>query len=222
MFATADRQRLYLTTWECNVLKIFGLLAKLVEDAGGRVKRPAHTAVISNRTIDSERMGCQRRIEDLLRISEEHGHNALRDCAIAETRARLDYLSTMDNAETEVYGQSWINFVLDGKKYYVSVDDNPFFDYDYIKTPLNGDGTYSADASVDTLDRSWAGDCLFNYGCTDEQRFDAAKKLFDILRAANDTPVILGHRRIRVQNMYDRRYHYETIYDKPRVSKVDF
>lgn len=222
MFATADKQRLYLTTWECNVLRVFGILAKLVEEAGGRVKQPAHTAVISNRTLDSERMGCQRRLEDLTRISEERGHSDSRDRAIAETGARLDYLSSLDNSETEVYGQSWINFILDGKKYYASVDDNPFFDYNYIKTPLKDDGTYSADASVDTLDRSWAGDCLFRYGCTDGQRLDAAKQLFDLLRAAVDTPIILGQRRIRVQNMYDRRYHYEIIYDKPRVSRIDF
>ena len=112
MFATADRQRLYLTTWECNVLKIFGLLAKLVEEAGGRVKPPTHTAVISNRNLDSERAGCQRRLEDLIRMSEERCPNAARDRAIAETRARLDYLLSVDNAETEVYGQSWIGWAL--------------------------------------------------------------------------------------------------------------
>lgn len=222
MFATADRQRLYLTSWECNVLKIFELLTKLVEDAGGRVKQPAHTAVISNRTLDSEILSCQKRLEKLNCMTKECGSSELRDRAIAETQARLTYLSSLDNAGVEVYGQSWINFVLDGKKYYASVDDNPFFDYSYIKTPVSEDGTYSADASVETIDRSWAGDCLFRYECTDEQRLDAAEKLFDILRRADDTPIILGQKRIRVQNIYDRCYHYETIYDKPRVSRVDF
>lgn len=221
MFATVDRQRLYLTTWCCNALRVFGILADIVEKSGGRVK-PAHTAVITDRVLENDIFNCRKRLDELTAFAQAHGPNTARDAAIADYRKRLDRLSSIDNSEREVYGQSWITFVLNGKKYYVSVDDNPLFGFMYIKTPVSPDGTYSADASADTLDGSWAEDCLLDYDCTDAQRRKAARMLFDTLRAADDTPIIRDKKRIRVQNRYDWGCHYETIYDKPRISRIDF
>ena len=77
-----------------------------------------------------------------------------------------------------IYGQSWINFILDDMYYHISLNDNPFLDMNIIKTPVV-DGKRLVNVYARELDRSWMYDCLFRV-TNDEDAKEIANQLFNI------------------------------------------
>ena len=222
MFVTSSGQRLYLTTWCFNAVRVMGELASIVTEAGGRVK-PVKAAIVSDRSLSSELHKCRERLEKLREVERTSKRpNPARTSAILNLKSRVEYLESLDNSPIEVYGQSWINFVLDNKKYYFSIDDNMFMDLTYSKIPLNPDGTYNGDYCIDAFRRDWMGDFMFSYCCPKETVRTAAQRVFDALLAASDSRVRVETHRVRVPNRYNSGFHYEMVPDKPRISRIDF
>ena len=221
MFVTQDGHRLYLDNWGYNALLILGELKSLVELRGGRVK-PAKTAIISNRSVESNIMDYKGRIKSLEDTNATAGYSEKRAAVIADLSGRVAELELFDNNPIPAYGQSWINFILDGKVYYLSLDNNPFFEFHYIKTPLRDDGTYSKDASVTESDKSWLLDVFFSHKATGDDRRDAAEKILRWLMVANDTPIIRKTKKVRVHNAYNDGWHTETMYATERIATLDY
>lgn len=220
MFATKEGERLYLHSWNYNALLILDELARIVEERGGRVK-PAKTAVITNRTLSGGIRDLSERIELLREVNGKQGSNPAREKAIAESEAGLEELKKIDNEPIEVRGQSWIRFIYDGHMYYYSIDDNPFFDFHYTKTPVN-DGEYSLDACLECDTKEWFLDKHMSFRCSRYDLHAAAEWIFRMLTDSQDCAIMRSWRRIRVPNTYDHGFHYEKIYDKERKGKVDF
>ena len=221
MFATKDNERLYLASWEYNALLILDKLNKIVEKAGGRVK-PGKTAIISNRSITCARHVYETRIGTLAKRYVGRGINDDTNKEIEGLKLKLATLSEIDDTPIECFGQTWTRFVINNDVYYFSLDDNPFFEFHYSKTPLKSDGTYSLDACCGVAGRSWLRDIHLGYECTVADRQLAAQSIFDMLIKAKNTQIMRNERRIRVANTYDGGYHMETVCGKERTAKLDF
>lgn len=222
MFATQDKQRLYLDSWNYNAALILSELARIVVEYGGRVEPPRHTAIVTNRSIDSAIRDYTAKLNRLAELYKLYGANAARDGEIARLRGEIDRLSSIDNEPVEVPGQNWIHFLLNGKVYSLSLDDNPFFPFYYSKTPLRDDGKYSLDACRYEFDKSWTYDCFLTSKARLVDRHNAANEIFHILSGAKDSRIVRDSRKVRVPNTYDGGYHMETVYDKERLATIDY
>ena len=219
MLVLKDNERLYPDSWEYNGARIISKLAELVVENGGRVA-PCKKAVISNRTIDNMKIECSLRLEKLKSL-EEKKHKDVLVAAIEKKKEDLKELEQIKNDPIVVTHTSYISFVLENTYYYFQLDDNPFFEFLLVKTPIKN-GKYSKDAALEETEKDWLEDELLKIGCSEKAIEDAAKSIFDMLVTSKNSSIILDKKRVRVQNSYNNSYHYETIYEKERFTSVNF
>lgn len=221
MFTTREGERLYLSCWEYNMVIILDELRNIVENNGGNVKQQTK-AIVTNRTLDEVKNEAEKRLAQLETIEKEMpNNNEHRTQAIKDLREKVKKYSNVDNTPIEVTCASWITFALDGMYYSLSMDDNPFFDFYLIKTPIVN-GKYSQDASAEVFTKEWLYDCFFRCDTSQADRKEAANMIFNACVNAKRSPIIRDKKRIRVPNKYDNNYHYETIYGKERIAEVTF
>ena len=219
MLVLKDNERLYPDSWEYNGARIMSKLAELVVENGGRVA-PCKKALISNRTIDTIKTECGLRLEKLKSL-EEKSHKNILVAAIEKKEKELNELEQIKNDPITVTHTSYISFVLENTYYYFQLDDNPFFEFLLVKTPIKN-GKYSRDAAAEETEKSWLEDCYLKIGCSEKAIEDAAKSIFNMLVTSKNSSIILDKKRVRVQNSYNNSYHYETIYEKERFASVNF
>ena len=219
MLVLKDNERLYPDSWEYNGARIMSKLAELVVENGGRVA-PCKKAVISNRTIDNMKIECSLRLEKLKSL-EEKKHKDVLVAAIEKKEKDLKELEQIKNDPITVTHTSYISFVFENTYYYFQLDDNPFFEFLLVKTPIKN-GKYSKDAALEETEKDWLEDELLKIGCSEKVINDAAKKIFDMLVASKNSEIIIDKKRVRVPNLYNNSYHYETIYEKERFTSVNF
>ena len=219
MLVLKDNERLYPDSWEYNGARIMSKLAKIVVEYGGRVA-PCKKALISNRSIDIMKTDCSLRLEKLKSL-EEKQHKYVLVAAIEKKKEDLKELEQIKNDPITVTHTSYISFVLENTYYYFQLDDNPFFEFLLVKTPVKN-GKYSKDAALEETKKDWLDDCYLKIGCSEKDINDAAKKIFDMLVSSKNSSIILDKKRVRVPNSYNNSYHYETIYAKERFSSVNF
>lgn len=116
---------------------------------------------------------------------------------------------------------SYISFILDETYYYYQVDDNPFFEFYYQKTPIKN-GKRSRDAGLELDKKEWLFDCFFGSNCSQQYIVEAANLLFNMLCNAPLSKLIRDKHKQRVANTYNDGWHYETVYAPERLEKVDF
>ena len=219
MLVLKDNERLYPDSWEYNGARIMSKLAEIVVENGGRVK-PCKKAVISNRTIEEMKNKISEKL-DLYKCLEEKVHKDVRAAAIEKKEKELKELESVKNDPIVVTHTSYISFIYDNTYYYYQMDDNPFFEFLLIKTPIKN-GKYSRDAAAEETTKNWLDDCYLKIGCSDKDINDAAKMIFDMLVSSKNSSIILDKKRVRVPNSYNNSYHYETIYAKERFTSVNF
>ena len=220
MIVTKENQRLYLTAWNYNAARIMSELARIVENNGGRYK-PTNAAIISDRRLTDalyeydEKLSLYKRV-----VSEGHGND--------HTIAAIDYLEKeigrlkkINNDPIRVTHTTYISFILDEFYYYYQVDDNPFFDFCYSKTPVKN-GRRSRDAVLEKDKKEWLYDCFFHSGCSDDDIREAAYLIFNMLVSAKNSTIIRDSKKVRVDNTYNSGWHYETIYAPERLEEIDF
>ena len=217
MIITRDNERLYLKNWNYNAARIMTALAAVVENNGGKVK-PTHSAVISNRTLEHAETELASRIQQMEAI-QENAHAEKRAAYIQGQRAELEKIKSIKNEPITVTHTTYICFVLDGFYYYYQVDDNPFFDFYYIKTPVKNK-SYSRDAAMETDKKEWLYDCFFSFNVSDADIKEAANLIFNMLMGAKNSVIVRDKTKQRVSNLYDGGYHYETIYAPERFEKI--
>lgn len=154
-------------------------------------------------------------------LQVEIGYNETRAAAIVTYSEKLQELQKVDNTPIKTGYISYLSFVLDGNYYYYQIDENPFFDFHYIKTPVKS-GRRSCDAIYKNDKKEWVADCFFTSFCTNEEVKTAAGYIFDMLTSAPVSKIRLDTKRRRVPNLYDGGYHYETVAAPERFSKIDF
>ena len=219
MIVTKENERLYPATWGYNAARIITALAEIVENNNGRVKYgPA--ALISNRTITGAIFEKEERIKNLKAATGEN-KKEIRAAAIRALEKEINELKQIDNRPIRVTHTSYISFVLENNYFYYQVDNNPFFDFRYIKTPVKN-GSYSGDACSMEDKKEWLYDCLFSWNCSDADIKEAAQQIFNMLYNAPCSVIRRDSCRKRVSNYYNNGFHYETVYAPERIAKIDF
>lgn len=220
MLVFKENERLYLRSWNYNAACILSELAKIVIKNGGRVK-PTYHAIISNRTIDSAIKDYSLKLERYTNIvNEGHGTEKTK-IAIEYVKKELEKMEALDNDPITVSHTSYISFTLNGYYYYYQVDDNPFYEFHYIKTPVSNN-KYSRDAALVEEKKDWLDDCFLKVNCLKADIIEAANLIFNMLVSADQSPIIRGKTCRRVSNTYNGGYHYETIYSSERFENVNF
>lgn len=126
------------------------------------------------------------------------------------------------NAPITVTHTTYITFELDGMYYYYQVEENPFFPFFYIKTPIDDGKKFSRDACLEEENKEWLLDCFFKSECPSEMIIKAAEFIFDMLMNAKNSQIIRDCKKTRVPNTYDSGWHYEYVYAKERFAQIDF
>lgn len=116
---------------------------------------------------------------------------------------------------------SYISFILDETHYYYQVNDNPFFDFYWSKTPVRN-GKYSKDAGLEADRKEWLFDCFFGSNCGQQDIIEAANLIFNMLCNAPMSKIIRDKRKQQVANTYNDGWHFEMVYAPERLEKVDF
>lgn len=107
-----------------------------------------------------------------------------------------------------IFGQSWITFVLDNVYYHISLDDNPFFEFNILKTPVIN-GKRLRNVYMEQLNRDWVYDCLFKT-TSDGEAIEIAQQLYNIVLSAPMSGKYYEKNKIRVPNTYNDGWHWET------------
>ncbi|HPJ12935.1 MAG TPA: hypothetical protein PLV00_06080 [Caldisericia bacterium] len=156
-------------------------------------------------------------ITELANIVENHGGRV----KPTNTAIISDRNTKEETEPITVTHTSYISFVLDGTYYYYQVNDNPFFDFYYSKTPIKN-GKCSRDAGLEADKKEWLFDCFFGSNCGQQDIIEAANLIFNMLCNAPHSRIIRDKHKQRIANTYNDGWHYETVYVPERLEKVDF
>lgn len=156
-------------------------------------------------------------ITELANIVNNHGGRV----KPTNTAIISDRSATEETEPITVTHTTHISFILDETYYYYQVNDNPFFEFYYSKTPIKN-GKYSKDAGLEFDKKEWLFDCFFKSNCRQPDIVKAANFIFNMLCNAPMSKIIRDGRKQRVPNTYNNGYHMETIYKPERMEKVDF
>ena len=220
-----DGERLYLNSWEYNMARVLSELAKMVQDRGGRCK-PLHYALVTNRTNYNKAIELKSRIERFEQNINKYSNAELIEklkTAIEKTRAEYEQAKAAADNEKPVKVEytSYIDFVLNDKRYYFQIDNNPFFPVLASKTPVKN-GKYSRDAVLGECNTEWAVDELILRSATDTTVKTTAARILEHLTGEKNSPIYRDGKKQRVSNVYDGGYHYEMIYRPERVATLDY
>ena len=156
-------------------------------------------------------------LTELARVIENHGGKV----KPTNTAIISDRNATEEVEPITVTHTSYISFVLDDTYYYYHVDNNPFFEFYYNKTPIKN-GKRSRDAGLEADKKEWLFDCFFGSNCAQQDIIEAANLLFKMLCNAPMSNIIRERRKQKVANTYNDGWHFGTVYAPERLEKVDF
>ena len=225
MFFTKDYQTLHLKSFEYNAALILREVKEIVITNGGRVKNGYHPGYIVNGTLDdairetSEKIA---QIEAAAERTEDDERRRKQTQCINELRKKLTKYQSVNNESVliETPG-TYIEFVLNSFYYCYQMDENPFFEFYFIKAPIIN-GAYSQNYICDEDKKEWLFDCFFKCDCTNAERKKAANFIFDMLINSDTSKYCRKSKRVRVSNLYDGGYHYENKLLPERLVKIDF
>ena len=221
MIVLKENERHHATSWQYNSARILTHLAQLITAQGGKVK-PLPPAVLSDRNLEEICTATQRRLESSYKAGPT-SHPKERKTQISNLQNELARFQAIPNAPITVTHTSYINFAMNGVYYSYSLDDNPFFPFHYLKTPIDPKSeTYSGDACMEESSKSWLTDPLIGFGCPDSEIESAAGAILSLLLAAPLSTIRHDTKHTRVPNTYDSGYHFENIPVKERRIKIDF
>ena len=114
-----------------------------------------------------------------------------------------------------------IEFEYNGVVYTYVTDDNPFFEKNayYMKRPLLGD-KYTEDVYHESDTTRVYADSLFRKDLSDREIAEKAKLLLEFLVAAPMSRHYYTTHKVRVANLYDGGFHYESVRDKERYKEI--
>lgn len=156
-------------------------------------------------------------ITELAKVIENHGGRV----KPTNTAIISDRNAEEESEPITVTHTSYISFVLDETYYHYQVDDNPFFDFHWRKTPIKN-GNRPKDTALETDKKEWLYDCFLKSNCGQPDIIEAANLIFNMLCNAPMSKIIRESYKQRVPNTYNNGYHMETMYKPERIAKVEF
>ena len=98
--------------------------------------------------------------------------------------AELNMLKGISEEPLQVTHTTHISFVLNNIYYYYQLDDNPFFPFYYIKTPVVN-GCYHIDAYMVEDKKEWEDECFYRMDCSQADIVECANQIFNMLLKAD-------------------------------------
>lgn len=209
-------EKLFLKGWSYNSYLIINELAKFVKESRGKIVydfpyiNTYKEKEIVNRTILENINEIQELLKD--KTEEEIKQNKY----LTEKQTELKELQKIDNKPRKVFFSNYINFALDGKIYYIQLQDNPFFEDYIIKEEAEealGGYVVKYNHYMENLSKNWISEaeCMksFYQTLTEKQIKILALRLFEQIKNAKNSKIVTNKK--RVHNYYDNSYHYEYI-----------
>lgn len=188
-------EKRYFTNWGYNSAKLLNHLKAVIENNGGYIVKKAgypsykNEYEIHNRTVIEEIHKTENMISDIEKWnnSESEKLNGLRQHRLQSLRSQLEKLKQDQPKPFTSRLTTYINFVHDGKYYYLTFDENPFFPFHYLKTGINEKGEVRP-TYLDEFDKSdWMFDCLFESNVAEADYREIACTIFNKLVSAKET-----------------------------------
>jgi hypothetical protein len=182
MIVINNGEKLYCSNWQYNACRIITELAKIVENHDGRVK--AHpTALIHHRGLRQKKMELEHHLDIVKkRIERDPDPKAIEH--YEKKMAELNMLKGISEEPLQVTHTTYISFVLDNIYYYYQLDDNPFFPFYYMKTPVEN-GCYHIDAYMVADKKEWEDECFYRMDCSQADIVEGANLIFNMLLKAD-------------------------------------
>lgn len=175
-------------------------------------------------TKDGERLylrtwgyNAARIITELAKVVKNHGGRV----KPTHTAIISDRSTEEENEPITATHTTRISFVLGETYYYYQVNENPFFEFYWSKTPIKN-GKRSRDTRLEADKKEWLYDCFLKSNCGQPDIVEAANLIFNMLCNAPMSEIIRDSYKQRVPNTYNNGYHMETVYKPERMKKVDF
>lgn len=145
--------------------------------------------------------------------AKDTGNYKTRKKYLNETREKLKKLTQAkieSNAPICSRNFDSLSFVLSNKFYHVWFDENPFFDHHFIKEPIYENGLTLNNYYAQAMEiNDILGDFLLDYDFSNTQNI--ASKIIDYLVSCKDCEQYFDYQKVRVPNLYDDGFHYETV-----------
>ena len=227
MYFNPEGRTLYPASYEYNACRLIEALSKVVENHGGDIvnKHSYNHGFIVKRTITKAINDYSERVKALKNALEtgKSKNPEITKKALTETERKLDELVNINNDPVEIFHGLTLSFAYDNIYYYISLNDNPFFDFYFVKTPIVSGDKISRDACMINLDKSeWLWDCFFEYRTCNDDLKEAANLIFNQVTNAKNSIIRRDSYKTRVLNRNNSGYHYETIYKPERFETITF
>lgn len=203
-------EKRYFKNWMYNRGILLNKLVDIVENNGGYLatKKGYESGFqklleIHNCSVTEEIMDCEIKIEKCTAEGERFDKHR------EKLRAKIEELSKRKPAPYRTQITSFVSFVLDGKYYYIELNDNPFLENLISKVSMR-DMKLHYSHYMDTFSSSdWFYDCLYSYDVNDAEFTEIANIIFNQILKQKDSEICFEKK--RVANTYDGRWHYEKI-----------
>lgn len=168
----------YLENWAYQAARILDALEKLVVDNGGelvstwaKTKKPM--MLIQNRTLSTAVFKQTEHVERLHKMNRP---------AYQEQQLKLNELLRIENSPVASRYGDWLymSFSLNGFYYIYNMDRNPFFPFTFSKIHMDN-GSINPDHYAQDDEKGWLIDDLWGIHATQQQREDAALKIYNLL-----------------------------------------
>lgn len=214
-------KKLYLKTWSFNIYRILNEIRKEIEKNGGEL-------VESSPYISKK---------EKIMIYDRYYLEAER-----ETRANLEKSPTLEEYNRKYFKsyyeaikrnykykkivkcESWLHFYYEGFIYYIEIDENPFFEHYIIKERAEKEGeTYIVKYRyyMQELKNTIINKINTTAYISDKEIKKIAKKFLQEILQQKESEIVKTRK--RVENLYNRGYHYETIKEEKttRYAKLE-
>lgn len=209
-------KKLYLKTWCFNTYRILNEIRKEVEKMGGELVESFPYILKKEKIL----------IYDRYYLEAER-----------ETKANLEKSSKLDNYNRKYYKgyyeaikrnykfkkivicQNWLHFYYKGFIYYVEIDENPFFEHYIMKEKAEQDGeAYVVKYAyyIQELKNTIINKINSTAFISDKEIKKIAKKFLQEILEQKESEIVKTRK--RVENLFNRGYHYETIKEE-KISK---
>lgn len=219
------KERLHLTTSEYNVARMLEELKNIVIENNGIVLKNQFVDVylLSNRTLTQIIKELEFRIAELEEMQKEPINNSskheLRKKIIASKKEELKRYCSINNEPIETSFKTYMYFILNNDYYYIGFDSNLFIPANYSKIKLESDYSYIGTYYHEELPNKET--ITHEFYSFDPNIEESALLLFNTLLESKYSKKYYNSKRVRVANTYNNKYHYETIYEKEKVNKVN-
>lgn len=186
-------EKLFLPSWEYNVVRIQNELKRIIENEGGEVVRvtnywPKTQTYVVNRALNERIDILKESIACFDKVCPQNNPDYKTSKFYLDYIHELEHLESIPNDPVLKTGAS--AFVLNGIYYGLIFEDNPFFDTHYLVAKVykdHNDQVFYHSGYKVLPTSEWKFDCLFQKNCSLSNVRECANLLWNLLQRQAST-----------------------------------